>query len=354
MAFFCAADALAGATLEATGVAFPSSIAALLALGTVATVPAAGSSLQLALGPAAAWLRASLPLLLVPPFLMPLVVELPPTEQLPRLGALAVGSLLATTAIAARLAVGLAAGGNGGAAPTCASTAAAQRFLSSIPAAGCALMVGTASTALLASGSAGGGDDGDDAAVRTPLYLGLTLVAYASYVSIAPAPLRAACPPNIGAAFVLAPALLVAGGATELQLYLSGAGEVLMACVQPAMVTLGLYAHTHRAALRRQSRPLAALALAAPLLSLATALGGSALGLPPPLTAAVLPASTTTGLALTMPRWARCPLEAPVRPLPGRAAACCLLPAACCLLPAASVSWPGRSAVVASPRARCP
>jgi len=54
--------------------------------------------------------------------------------------------------------------------------------------------------------------------------------------------------------------------------YLDGAGLALMAAVQPAMVTLGLYAHTHNAVLRAQWRLLLALALlVAPALLCGTA-----------------------------------------------------------------------------------
>ena len=139
MAFFCAADALAGATLEATGVAFPSSIAALLALGTVAPVAqrARRCSSPERSGLAPRCCRCC-------SFAVPhaAVVELPPPSGC-RVEALAVGSLLATTAIAARLALG----SRRAERRRCADVridGCGAAFLSSIPAAGCALMVGTA------------------------------------------------------------------------------------------------------------------------------------------------------------------------------------------------------------------
>jgi putative effector of murein hydrolase len=71
---------------------------------------------------------------------------------------------------------------------------------------------------------------------------------------------------------------------------------------QAAMVTLGLYAHTHRHVFLRQSAALMALAfVTAPTLLLVQATAGAAMGLEPAHVASVLPGSTTTGLALLMP-----------------------------------------------------
>jgi putative effector of murein hydrolase len=70
---------------------------------------------------------------------------------------------------------------------------------------------------------------------------------------------------------------------------------------QPAIATLALYTHTHRAALLRAARPLAAACLiAAPLSLLACARVGAWLQLPPSVIATLLPATTTAGLALAM------------------------------------------------------
>ena len=68
------------------------------------------------------------------------------------------------------------------------------------------------------------------------------------------------------------------------------------------MVTLGLYAHTHRAVMLQQSLALVALAtVVAPAILFALAHAGAWMALAPQHVASILPASTTTGLALTMP-----------------------------------------------------
>ena len=92
---------------------------------------------------------------------------------------------------------------------------------------------------------------------------------------------------------------LAVGGLNEVRIYLAGAGEALLWLVQPAMVTLGLYSYTHAAVVAHQAtRAVLALAVVSPALLFGLAWTGAAMGLAPPRP---LPASTTTGLALTMP-----------------------------------------------------
>ena len=91
---------------------------------------------------------------------------------------------------------------------------------------------------------------------------------------------------------------LAVGGLNEVRIYLAGAGEALLWLVQPAMVTLGLYSYTHAAVVAHQARAVLALAVVSPALLFGLTWTGAAMGLAPPRP---LPASTTTGLALTMP-----------------------------------------------------
>lgn len=83
---------------------------------------------------------------------------------------------------------------------------------------------------------------------------------------------------------------LAVGGLNEVRIYLAGAGEALLWLVQPAMVTLGLHSYTHAAVVAHQARAVLALAVVSPALLFGLT-----------WIASVLPASTTTGLALTMP-----------------------------------------------------
>mmetsp|Transcript_36322 Transcript_36322/g.121623 ORF Transcript_36322/g.121623 Transcript_36322/m.121623 type:complete len:317 (-) Transcript_36322:39-989(-) len=189
-------------------------------------------------------------------------------------------------------------------AASCQLTARASRHLNAGRTAGLALACGAAGSA----GWAAVRPHDPDSLWRAPLHLGLTAALSAAAAQL-PEAVRRFVPPNVGCAIALLGILLAssagqgAGGFRRaVGCYLDGAGIALMAAVQPAMVTLGLYAHTHNAVLRAQWRLLLALALlVAPALLFGTACSGRALGLPPEVTASLLPASTTTGLALTMP-----------------------------------------------------
>ena len=96
VAFFVAAERFTAGALAACDLNLPASVTALCALGAVAAVPRAGTALQRALGPATAWMRASLPVVLVPAFLFPAVCDLPEREALPKLALLCCGGIVLT------------------------------------------------------------------------------------------------------------------------------------------------------------------------------------------------------------------------------------------------------------------
>ena len=305
--FFIAAERGTAAMLDACDIMLPASVTALVALGTCAAHPRLGTPLQRALGPGTAWLRAALPWLTAPAFLCPAVATLPDREVLPRLAVLSTGGVLLTAAVAGHLAGALMSHSAAPIAIACAaSTAQATAALSSPAVAAVALGAGLAvSGVLYVFDSAGTSRTTNHPAwpamVKAPGYIGATLCFYVAAARVLPPAARRWLPPNVGCALALLPALLIAGGMDEVREYLAGAGEAQLWAVQPAMVTLGLYAHTHRALFTRQAAAIGALAACAPCVLFAVAWAGSGpLGLSPPLVASVLPASTTTGLALTM------------------------------------------------------
>lgn len=296
--FFVAAERGTAALLDAFDVRLPASVTALCALGCCVTVPSLGTPLQATLGPAAAWLRAALPWLTAPAFLCPAVVELPERDALPRLALLAAGGVIVTCAAAGHLTSAFAQVAAPSVKAPCAQAAAAAAAAFSSPrVALAALGVGMAASLALHVG----GPSDAAAVVRGPAYAGLTLALYVAAARSLPDAVRKFCPPNVGCALVLLPLLLGLGGVDEVRVYLHGAGAALLWAVQPAMVTLGLYAFTHRALFVQQRFALLGLAAAAPAMLFGVAWTGAALGLEPQHVASVLPASTTTGLALTMP-----------------------------------------------------
>ena len=296
--FFAAAERGTAHALAACDLRLPPSITALCALGALSSIPALGAPLNAALGPAAAWMRGALPVLLVPAFLFPAVVEMPPSEQLPVLAFFGAAGVVATVAATGHTAAALVR-----AAPPlvvdahAASAAAASALLSSRRTAALALVGGAALSAAL-SQVAGP----SRAACMAPAYVGVTVAAYVAAARALPAAVKKFCPPNVGCAIVLALFFSAWGGSEEVRCYLDGAGAALLVAVQPCMVTLGLYAHTHRAVLVQQRLALLALcAVTCPLLLFGLGAAGAALGLPAENVASFLPASTTTGLALLMP-----------------------------------------------------
>jgi putative effector of murein hydrolase len=112
-----------------------------------------------------------------------------------------------------------------------------------------------------------------------------------------------------GAAGVVAPPVASSGAALALaapwaagiQLYMGGAGAVLLYFVPPAVLGLAFRVHAQRAVLAANALPLAAaLGLAIPGGFLLAAGLGRLAGLPPDLVLASLPKCTTTGLAVAM------------------------------------------------------
>ena len=94
---------------------------------------------------------------------------------------------------------------------------------------------------------------------------------------------------------------LAVDGKREVKVWLDGAGAALMMGISPGIATLGLYAHTHKAMLQRHARSLAVLCvLICPTGLLFTAKLGALLGIKPADVAAIVPCTTTTGLAIAM------------------------------------------------------
>ena len=310
-AVFVAAERGTAYALEASGVRLPSSVTALCVLGaTVAVAPPLGVLLQRALGPATVWMRSWLAVALIPAFLFPAVAVLPEVEALPKLAVLAVGGVVLTLTLTGHGAAALMCGTVASVPVACAaSIASAGVLFSSVHFGAVALLMGGGLAAMFTLyGAAPPGVTMTDAQARAPGYLGATVALYVAAARLLPASVRTFCPPNVGCALLLLPLLLCAGGGTagtyadEVRTYLDGAGAYLLASVQPCMVTLGLYAHTHRTMLRQQRVAILALAfVAAPLTLFATAYAGRAMDVAPEHVASLLPASTTTGLALTMP-----------------------------------------------------
>ena len=133
IAFFVAAERSTGAALSACEMSLPSHVTALCVLGGFAAVPSIGVHLQRTLGPAAAWLRASLPCTLVPAFLFPAMCELPSGDALPKLAALAAGSAILTCAATGHIAAALVRGVPQAVATPCIRSVSAAAAVSSSP-----------------------------------------------------------------------------------------------------------------------------------------------------------------------------------------------------------------------------
>ena len=296
--FFCACEQGMAHALDAFDIQLPASVSALIALGVVSTT-SLGEPLQRALGPSAAWLRAALPWLTVPAYMCAAVVALPEREALPRLAALSAGAVLLTCASTGHLASAFLGSSMPAVPPACATATAAAIAAFSSP------RVGVVVLGLGLAGSAAALHICPPATpmgvIKGPAYMGATLATYIAAARMLPERVRRVLPPNVGCAAVLLPAMLAVGGQEEVREYLHGAGSLLLWAVQPAMVTLGLYAFTHRSIVVDQWRALVAIAIASPTLLFVIAGAGRVLGLEPTHIASVLPASTTTGLALTMP-----------------------------------------------------
>ena len=316
---FVAADKGVGVCLDCVGSQWPASVLNILLLGAAAAYLPAGAKLERALGPAAAFLRMGLPLFLIPAVLAPTVSEVPSRDCLVKIVGLTVLSALFTVALTGhlhgRLAHAVPAGGallkSRGAER---AEATALRLLGSKKvAAGLALAGGAASGALLTL------EELKPAVAMAPGYMGLTAAAY--ILSPAVTPVRAQLflpPPLMAAAGIVATAAAISRARhstsahppglhhlrAEMRRYLDGAGAAFGAMVTPAVSTLGLFTYSHREILLRQWRPLLGTCLiASPLAFLATAVvGRRVLGLSSVEVASVLPATTTTGLALTMPQ----------------------------------------------------
>ena len=88
--------------------------------------------------------------------------------------------------------------------------------------------------------------------------------------------------------------------ACQVRDYAAGCTATCLGLVGPCMGTLGLHVHTHRRVLAAVWPPLlATCAVAGPLCMALTSWAGGQLGVPPGVAASLLPATTTTGLAVT-------------------------------------------------------
>eukprot|EP00038_Savillea_parva_P022310 m.37304 g.37304 ORF g.37304 m.37304 type:complete len:598 (-) comp5513_c0_seq2:120-1913(-) len=336
-------EQLLGIGLEATGCgSCPTSVVGILGIGLVATAsPSAGTRLFQILGPASVWMKAALPLLLVPPIAAPLTAELPASVW----GAVGVawGALLLTTILTGRLAM---AGGRlfpaGGRASRAASasttragvgeattalspamqrhTHAAAAAIKSPRLAVAALVGGAAASALLWRHTE---PEKRDCWTAAPALVGLTTGLYTAAAWIPPS-IGRVLPPTVCSGLGIVALVCATGWArsnhvrghhdddaapsamqairAEASLYMDGAGTALMAPVPATLITLGLLAHTHRTLLRQR---LGAVALAtvvgAPVAFVGSAwVGSRCLQAPAAEVASMIPGTTTTGLALTM------------------------------------------------------
>lgn len=343
MAILFGAERALAAGLHAVGWgAAPASVVGILGVGAVcAASPAAGAALHRLLGPASVWMKAALPLLLVPPIAAPLTAELP--ASIMGLVAVAVVGLTMTPVIAGRLAwagsnfmESRGSGANGGsgagavggvgghgsvgatssaggprvaAAATEASmplspvmqrhAASAASMMRSTRLAIGALVLGSAATAL-AWFSTPSERRRLDSVTAAPALIGLTTAIYVASAAGMPKALSRFLPPTVCSGvslLVLISTVGLAGGGgaaevrREASVYMDGAGTALMVGVPATMLSLGLMVHTHRQLLLRRLAPvLVATAVGAPLAFVGTALIGSRLlGVPSDEVASMIP-----------------------------------------------------------------
>lgn len=287
-------------------------------IGVAAAHPAIGSRLWQTFGPASVWLRAGLPLMLVPPIAAPLTAELPSATTAIAAAAGLVITMVATGRIilaasrwgCAKNSVLLSSVALNPVPPPSWHATSSARLMQSRWAAACALMVGTVGTAFALRSSK---DGLDDPRAVAPAFVGITTALYVASATCIPERLRLALPPTViagssiivlvlGAAFCKHGKVQSTTVRAEARRYMEGAGASLMLPVPPALATLGLMTYTHRALLVARLGPvLVATAVATPVCLLCTAaVGRWALGLQPAEVASVCPGTTTTGLALTM------------------------------------------------------
>ena len=98
-AFFFGFERGTAMLLESNGSTFPSSVAAIAVLSAAALPVRSGALLQRALGPAASWLRASLPWLLVPAALLPIRTPAPDADVMLRFVLTTAVAVLFTSAL---------------------------------------------------------------------------------------------------------------------------------------------------------------------------------------------------------------------------------------------------------------
>ena len=308
--------------LGSIGSRAPASVVNIVLLGAMAAHPRTGAILERALGPAAACLRAGLPLFLVYPIVAPVAADRPSGESLVKLAGLLTLTGLSTVALTGHLYNRLAPNAYPKLAvnPSQGFESArlrAVQFLTSKSNAKCVGLIGILMSAAMASPilSHLAPSTTGQAVVMAPAYLGLTTATYIMAPRMTPPALSRVCPPTVvaGGGMLLLTAFISYlrsrldccehTWSDEVRTYLAGAGKCWIALITPAISTLGLFTHSHRAIIVHQWRPLLITsACVAPFGFFFTALvGRRLLGLSPTDVASVLPATTTTGLALTMP-----------------------------------------------------
>lgn len=299
---FFGLDALAAALLRALGAHFPSAVAGMLLcffgmLGLRALAPSIAERLAALLAPGARWLGRWMALFFVPPLVLLPLMPLPSASDLVRMATLLGAGFVLVLVVTAWVARSFGAPVvEGTARPTSASGWSAQTlycFWLAVGVLGWALEA-RAPFAALALGvalSVLGFLLGEQLRTRLfasawPVLANLVHPVVFSAVSTCWLWQRLDHP--------LQQYLLPAG-------HTLGAGNVLMACLGPSVVALGLALDAQRSLLRKGAAPLFASTLFAALFSLFTSAAlARVLGLPSQLGRAFIPRSVTTPIALSI------------------------------------------------------
>jgi hypothetical protein len=219
---FVSADRITAHALDAVGSTCPAPVANVILLSLFSVHPAVGRKLVAVLGSGGAWLKAGLPIFLVPIIVGPAAIELPEIESLPKIGALLAASALFTLGVVGHtLQRTMSVGGGGGSAAAAAAAAASEpappavqraaasaaRLVVSHKAAAVVAMAGVtatvAATCMLCN-QAGGSSKGPvsnpsllPALMLDPLYVGATVAAYMAAPAVTPARLALYIPPTM-------------------------------------------------------------------------------------------------------------------------------------------------------------
>jgi hypothetical protein len=251
--FFIGANMCIAKGLKAVGAEkVPSCVVGIVAVGAVCAHPRLGKRVFNVLGPSATWLRAMLPLMLVPPLAAPLSVDPPDWKYV----LLVTGSMMATLAASGHLAA-IAGGGGALTAPLGGSdlqmraAVSARTLLTSPTVALGALGLGMTASLIAKSYY----DSAWDARCLTPVLAAGTVSAYVAAGALLPAKYAVMMPPGLVAgavvvAGIVLPALCTPGAGIapedgtwervkrSCRVYLDGAGSLLMSPVRPLSLSL--------------------------------------------------------------------------------------------------------------------